>query len=129
MAASFGCEAIFYFGSEEQKKKYLPRVCSGEWVSAGAFTEPNAGTDVSGYKTRAVKGAEKDFVITGNKMFITNGTVCDFMIVQCISRPEEKKHNSFSQIIVQAVQKVSPVISCMERWVSGQAIPLRLLWG
>ena len=45
VAASFGCEAIFYFGSEEQKKKYLPRVCSGEWVSAGAFTEPNAGTD------------------------------------------------------------------------------------
>ena len=61
VAASFGCEAIFYFGSEEQKKKYLPRVCSGEWVSAGAFTEPNAGTDVSGYKTRAVKDG-KDFV-------------------------------------------------------------------
>jgi alkylation response protein AidB-like acyl-CoA dehydrogenase len=104
VAASFGCEAIFYFGSEEQKKKYLPRVCSGEWVSAGAFTEPNAGTDVSGYKTRAVKDG-KDFVITGNKMFITNGTVCDFMVVQCISKPEEKKHNSFSQIIVPADAK------------------------
>lgn len=101
VAAGFGCEAIFYFGTEEQKQRYLPPVCSGQWVSAGAFTEPNAGTDVAGYKTRAMKqGGE--FVITGNKMFITNGTVCDFMVAQCITRPEEKKHSSFSQIIVPA---------------------------
>lgn len=103
-AASFGCEAIYFFGSEEQKKKYLPPVCRGEQVSAGAFTEPNAGTDVSGYRTKAVRDSG-DFVINGNKMFITNGTVCDFMVVQCITRPEEKKHNSFSQIIVPADSK------------------------
>ncbi|MBE9547049.1 MAG: acyl-CoA dehydrogenase family protein, partial [Proteobacteria bacterium] len=42
-AAAFGCEAIYYFGTEEQKKKYLPPVCEGEWVSAGAFTEADAG--------------------------------------------------------------------------------------
>lgn len=99
VAASFGCEAIFHYGTEEQKQKYLPPVCKGEWVSAGAFTEPNAGTDVSGYTTRAVRDGN-DFVITGNKMFITNGTVCDFMVAQCITKPEEKRHNSFSQLIV-----------------------------
>jgi acyl-CoA dehydrogenase len=104
VAACFGCEAIYYFGTEEQKKKYIPPVCSGEWVAAGAFTEPNAGTDVAGYKTRAVKDG-KDFVINGNKMFITNGTVCNFMVAQCITKPEEKKHNSFSQIIIPADAK------------------------
>lgn len=104
VAACFGCEAIFFFGTEEQKKKYLPPVCKGDWVSAGAFTEPNAGTDVAGYKTKGVKDGN-DFVINGNKMFITNGSVCDFMVAQVITRPEEKKHNSFTQIIVPANAK------------------------
>jgi acyl-CoA dehydrogenase len=99
VAATFGCEAILHFGSEEQKLTYLPPVCSGEQVSAGAFTEPNAGTDVAGYRTKAVKDGN-DYVINGNKMFITNGTVCDFMVAQCITNLEEKKHNSFSLIIV-----------------------------
>jgi len=104
VAASFGCESILQYGTEEQKKTYLPLVCSGEKVCAGAFTEPNAGTDVAGYKTRAVKDGH-DYVINGNKMFITNGTVCDFMLAQCITNPEEKKHNSFSLIIVPADAK------------------------
>ncbi|MDQ1278061.1 MAG: hypothetical protein QG555_1103 [Thermodesulfobacteriota bacterium] len=104
VAACFGCESIFQYGSEEIKQKYLPPVCRGEWVSAGAFTEPNAGTDVSGYKTRAVKDGS-DYIVNGNKMFITNGTVCDFMVTQCITNPEEKKHNSFSLIIIPADAK------------------------
>jgi len=101
VAASFGCESILQYGTEEQKKTYLPLGCSGEKVCAGAYTEPNAGTDVAGYKTRAVKNGG-DYVINGNKMFITNGSVCDFMVAQCITNPEEKKHNSFSLIIVPA---------------------------
>ena len=101
VAATFGCESILHFGSEEQKKTFLPPVCRGEQVSAGAFTEPNAGTDVAGYRTKAVKDGN-DYVISGNKMFITNGTVCDFMVAQCITNPEEKKHNSFSLILVRA---------------------------
>jgi len=101
VAATFGCESILHFGSEEQKKKYLPPVCRGEQVSAGAFTEPNAGTDVAGYRTKAAKDAN-NYIVNGNKMFITNGTVCDFMVTQCITNPEEKKHNSFSLIIIPA---------------------------
>jgi len=81
VTASFGCENIYLYGTEEQKQTYLPKVCSGEWVSAGAYTEPNAGTDVAGYKTRAVYDGN-DYVINGNKIFITNGSVCDFMVVQ-----------------------------------------------
>ncbi|MEW5913274.1 MAG: acyl-CoA dehydrogenase family protein [Thermodesulfobacteriota bacterium] len=100
-AAAFGCEAIWLYGSEEQKQQYLPAVCRGEKISAGAFTEPDAGTDVAGYKTRAVLDGDH-WVINGNKMFITNGTVCDFMVVQCITQPEAKRHARFSQIIVPA---------------------------
>jgi acyl-CoA dehydrogenase len=100
-AASLGCESIYQYGSEEQKKTYLPPICTGEKVSAGAFTEPDAGTDVSGYKTRAVKNGS-DYLINGNKMFITNGTVCDFMVTQCITNPEANKHQSFSLIIIPA---------------------------
>jgi acyl-CoA dehydrogenase len=104
VAAGFGCEAILQYGTKEQKQTYLPPVCRGEQVSSGAFTEANAGTDVAGYKTRAVKDGS-DYVINGNKMFITNGTVCDFMVTQCITNPEEKKHNSFSLIIIPADAK------------------------
>lgn len=100
VAATFGCEAIYMYGTEEQKKKYIIPVCRGEQVSAGAFTEPNAGTDVAGYKTRATKDGD-DYVINGNKMFISNGTFCNFMVAQCITNPESgKAHKTFSQIII-----------------------------
>ncbi len=99
IAATFGCEAIYLYGTEEQKKNYITSVCRGDAVSAGAFTEADAGTDVAGYRTRAVKDGD-DYVINGSKMFITNGTVCDFFIAQCITIPDEKRHKSFSMIIV-----------------------------
>lgn len=103
-AATFGCEAIVYYGTEEQKKRWVPPCCRGELISAGAFTEPNAGTDVAGYRTRAVKDGG-DYVINGNKMFITNGSLCDFYVTQCITSPEEKRHKKFSQIIIPADAK------------------------
>jgi alkylation response protein AidB-like acyl-CoA dehydrogenase len=101
-AANFGTENILFFGTEEQKKKYLPLVCSGEAISAGAYTEPDAGTDVASARTRAVKDGS-DYVITGNKMFITNGTTCDFMVALCVTNPEEEsRHRKQSLIIVEA---------------------------
>jgi len=103
-AATFGCETLYYYGTREQKQKYFPPICAGETVCAGAFTEPNAGTDVAGYKTRAVEDGG-DFVITGNKMFITNGTVCNWMVVQAITDPDQKAHKSFSQFIVPSDAK------------------------
>lgn len=104
VVACFGTEAIYAFGTEEQKQTYIPPVCRGDWVAAGAYTEPDAGTDVAGYRTRAVKDGG-DYVINGNKIFITNGSVCDFMVVQCITQPDEKRHNRFSMIIVPADAK------------------------
>lgn len=101
-AASFGTENILLFGTENQKKKYLPLVVNGQAISAGAYTEPDAGTDLASAKTTALKDGN-EYVINGSKMFITNGTVCDFMVVLCVTNPkEEKKHRRFSLILVEA---------------------------
>jgi alkylation response protein AidB-like acyl-CoA dehydrogenase len=98
----FGSEHILFFGTEEQKKKYLPALVNGELISAGAFTEPDAGTDVAATRARAVKDGD-DYVINGNKMFITNGTVCDYMCVLCVTDPEkESRHQRHSIILVEA---------------------------
>ncbi|NOY79282.1 MAG: acyl-CoA dehydrogenase [Calditrichaeota bacterium] len=101
-AATFGAENIILFGTEEQKKKYLPPLVNGEAISAGAYTEPDAGTDVAGIKTTAKKDGS-DYVINGSKMFITNGTICNFMIVLAVTNPEaEKRHQRQSLILVEA---------------------------
>jgi len=102
MAATFGSENILLFGTEEQKQKYLPLLVSGRAISAGAYTEPNAGTDVAGTKTLAIKDGS-EYIINGSKMFITNGTICDFMVVLCVTNPKaEKRHQRHSLILVEA---------------------------
>jgi len=67
-------------GSEEQKRKYLPKMVSGECVGAVAMTEPGAGSDLQGVRTTARRDADH-YVINGNKTFITNGQLCDMVIV------------------------------------------------
>ena len=71
---------IILGATEEQKKRYLPRVASGEWIGAFAITEPNAGSDASAIATIAVKDGNS-WVINGNKHFITNGEVAQFYTV------------------------------------------------
>nr|WP_246041716.1 acyl-CoA dehydrogenase family protein [Desulfoglaeba alkanexedens] len=100
-AATFGSENILLYGSEEQKQTYLPRLVNGEIIFAGAYTEPNAGTDVAGIKTRAVLDGDH-FVLNGSKMFITNGTICDYMVVFCVTNPDAPRHERFSLLIVDA---------------------------
>lgn len=73
-------------GSEEHKTKFLPKLCSGEWVGAMAMSEPAVGTDVMGMQTTAVKNGEH-YIVNGRKMWITNGTIddnntiCDLVLV------------------------------------------------
>jgi alkylation response protein AidB-like acyl-CoA dehydrogenase len=101
VASYFGTQLIKLFGTEEQKRKYLPAVCSGKWRCGMASTEPDAGSDVVAITTTAVKDGD-DYVISGNKMFITNGTVADFLLVLCVTNPEAKrKHERLSTIIVE----------------------------
>ena len=77
---SLCCTPIFQFGSEEQKQKYLPKLCSGEWLGAFALTEPNAGTDASGQQTVAVDAGDH-WVLNGSKIFITNAGAADVFFV------------------------------------------------
>ncbi|KMY67340.1 acyl-CoA dehydrogenase [Desulfocarbo indianensis] len=101
-ARCFGAQLILFNGSEEQKQRWLPPLVSGEMCSAGAFTEPDAGTDVAASRTKAVSEGD-ELVITGNKMFITNGTICDFFLVFCITEPEAAgRHSRHSIVLVEA---------------------------
>ncbi len=71
---------ILYFGTEEQKMKYLPKLSSGEWLGAFGLTEPNAGTDASAQQTTAVVDGE-DYILNGSKIFITNAGYAHVYVV------------------------------------------------
>jgi glutaryl-CoA dehydrogenase len=71
---------IYAYGSEEQRKKYLPKLATGEWVGCFGLTEPDAGSDPGGMRTRAEKTAD-GYRITGTKMWITNSPIADVFVV------------------------------------------------
>jgi alkylation response protein AidB-like acyl-CoA dehydrogenase len=93
-------EIIKWEGNEEQKKEYLPKVCAGEWISAGAFTEPDHGSDITEMATTAVHDGDS-YVINGTKTFITNGEICNFAVLLCQTNPDASpKYRGQSVIIV-----------------------------
>ncbi len=71
---------IFAYGSEEQKQKYLPKLISGEWIGCFGLTEPDAGSDPAGMKTRAVK-TDGGYRLIGSKMWISNAPIADVFVV------------------------------------------------
>ena len=71
---------ILEYGTEEQKKAWLPKLASGEYVAAIAMTEPGTGSDLQAVRTKAVRDGD-EWVINGSKTFITNGTHCDLVII------------------------------------------------
>ncbi len=73
-------------GTEEQKQKYLPKLCSGEHVGALAMSEPGAGSDVTSMKLRAEKKGNK-YILNGSKMWITNGPDADVIVVYAKTNP------------------------------------------
>jgi len=78
---------IIHYGSDEQKRKYLPKLVSGEMISAIAMTEPGTGSDLQGVKTNALKDGD-DYILNGSKTFITNGQLADIVIVVAKTSPE-----------------------------------------
>ena len=77
-----GTMPIVYYGNDEQKSKYLPKLATGAWTAAYCLTEPNAGTDANSGKTRAVLSENgKHYIINGQKMWITNGGFADVLTV------------------------------------------------
>jgi alkylation response protein AidB-like acyl-CoA dehydrogenase len=82
---SLGIGPLYYFGNEEQKQKYLPKLCSGEALWGFGLTEPNAGSDAGNSKTTAVLD-DDEWVINGSKIFITNGSTKITTGVMALSR-------------------------------------------
>jgi alkylation response protein AidB-like acyl-CoA dehydrogenase len=77
-----GTLPILYYGNEEQKAKYIPKLGTGEWKAAYCLTEPNSGSDANSGKTKAVLSSDgKHYIINGQKMWITNGGFADIFIV------------------------------------------------
>lgn len=103
--SSFASECILRFGSEELKSKFLPLVAEGKTLSAGAFTEPDHGSDITFMNTTAVKDGD-EYVINGGKTFITNGCLAGFFTVLCQTDPEAKpSYRGISMILVEADRK------------------------
>jgi len=87
--ASFGAEIIEKFGTEEQKKRFIPPIPAGRAITGCAITEPGAGSDIFLVSATARREGDR-YVINGSKTFITNGTIADFVLVFCVTNPEEK---------------------------------------
>jgi alkylation response protein AidB-like acyl-CoA dehydrogenase len=85
-----GSSHIRVFGNEQQKRKYLPKLATGEWLGAWGLTEPGSGSDAAGMRATAVRHGDR-WVLNGNKMFITQGTVGDVFVVLCLTEPEKRQ--------------------------------------
>lgn len=98
--AALPCKFLYRFGNDEQNKKYLTKITSGEYGAAIALTEPEHGSDITEMDTVAIK-KRKHYLLTGNKTFITNGTIADFFTVLCQTNPDaEPKYKGMSILIV-----------------------------
>jgi alkylation response protein AidB-like acyl-CoA dehydrogenase len=97
---TIGTVPIWLHGTEEQKRRYLPDLCSGRAIGAMAITEPEAGSDAGAIKC-AAKRDGSDWLINGSKIFITNGSVADSVIVVAVTDPEAGPGQGVSAFIVE----------------------------
>jgi len=101
LLTAFGSELIQLYGTEEQKKKYLPPLTKGEAIMGCAITEPDAGSDILSILTIARKGGN-EYVINGSKQFITNGSIANYLAVFCLADPEaESRLKRFGVLLVE----------------------------
>jgi alkylation response protein AidB-like acyl-CoA dehydrogenase len=96
---AFGSEVLLRYGSEEQKKKYLPPIAKGDWGMGFSITEPEAGSDAASAATTAVRVGD-EYVINGSKVMISNGTEANFLLVFCLTHPEETSKSKRHSILL-----------------------------
>jgi alkylation response protein AidB-like acyl-CoA dehydrogenase len=101
MIQELGTLPIKLFGTDEQKQRFLPRCASGEWSPAFALSEPDAGSDPGGMRTRAVRDGD-EWIIDGTKNWITNLGVADFYICFAVTDPEQGHSRGISAFVVEA---------------------------
>ncbi len=109
---SLCCNPIFEYGTEEQKQKYLPKLCKGEWLGAFGLTEPGAGTDAQGQQTVAVKNENGDWVLNGSKIFITNAGYANVFIIMAVTGTRlDKRGRKSKEISSFIVERTDPGFS------------------
>jgi len=101
LLTAFGSELIQLYGTEEQKRRYLPPLTKGKAIMGTAITEPDAGSDITGILTLARKDGN-EYVINGSKQFITNGSIANYLAVFCLTDPEaEPRFKRFGVLMVE----------------------------
>ncbi len=101
-----GTSHIRVFGNDAQRKRYLPKLASGEWLGAWGLTEPGSGSDAAGMKATAVRRGER-WVLNGTKMFITQGTVGQVFVVLALTEPEKRQKGITAFILERGMPGVS----------------------
>ena len=98
---------IFLAGNESQKKKYVPRLASGEWLGAWGLTEPGAGSDASNSRTTAVKKGDR-YILNGNKTFITNGHYADVAVIIAATDKSKGTHGLSAFVVEKGTKGFRP---------------------
>ena len=96
---SLVCSSILRWGTEEQKQRYLPKLCCGEWLGCFGLTEPDTGSDAANQKTRARK-TDAGWVLSGDKMWISLGNRADVAMIFAQTDPE-KEHRGLACFLVE----------------------------
>jgi alkylation response protein AidB-like acyl-CoA dehydrogenase len=104
---SLATNHIFLAGSEEQKKKYLPQLASGNWLGAWALTEPGSGSDASNARTTAMKRGHS-YVLNGTKNFITNGRYADSIVVIAVTDKTKGTHGLSAFVVEKGTKGFRP---------------------
>ncbi|MGA9060040.1 MAG: acyl-CoA dehydrogenase [Terracidiphilus sp.] len=104
---SLGTNHIFLAGNEAQKRKYVPRLASGEWLAAWALTEPGSGSDAGSARTTAARKGNR-YVLNGNKTFITNGRYADVVVVIAVTDKSNGTHGMSAFVVEKGTKGFRP---------------------
>ncbi len=104
---SLGTNHIFLVGNEAQKRKYVPKLASGEWLGAWGLTEPGSGSDAGGARTTAVRKGDK-WVLNGTKTFITNGSYADTAVVIAVTDKSKGTHGLSAFVVEKGTKGFRP---------------------
>lgn len=99
---SLVCGAIFGYGTEQQKKKYLPKLAKGEIIGAYSLTEPQAGTDAGNLKTTAISSGS-NYIVNGTKSFVSNGVLSNLVVLFCSTDPNAKSKGISTLLVEKGV--------------------------
>ena len=104
---SLGTNHIFLAGNEEQRRKYVPRLATGEWLAAWGLTEPGSGSDASNARTTAERKGDR-YVLNGNKTFITNGHYADVAVVIAVTDRTKGTHGLSAFVVEKGTKGFRP---------------------